>query len=240
MGAIIPAILPKSREDLEAKLDRIRGLAGHVQVDIVDGSYAAPATWPYDVGSNQEPSAGNGADLLADFGSFRFEVDLMVREPERALRRWVEAGASRVTVHAESATNLDKVLEEFRVTYGHDKQFAPELLSLGLAIGIETDIALVEPYLDRCEYVQFMGIARVGKQGQPFDRRVLAKIAALRRAHPDVLIQVDGGVSLETAPELLQAGVTALVIGSALWNAPDIAARLAEFKALTTQYGLSV
>jgi ribulose-phosphate 3-epimerase len=235
MAALIPAILPGTRAELDAKLLHLHGVTRDVQIDIVDGQFASPATWPYRVdGSGTKPEVGP----LAEVGSFKYEVDLMVRNPERIIGSWIEAGASRITVHAQSTSRLGDVIKEFEVTYGHDKGFMPNLLSLGLAVSIETDTALIEPYLDHCDYVQFMGIASIGKQGQKFDPRVLPKISAFHRAYPDMLIQVDGGVSVETAPKLLEAGASSLVIGSTLWGAPDVATRFAELRELTQQYGL--
>jgi len=235
MGAIIPAILPSSREDLESKLARIDGLVKSVQVDIVDGRYASPATWPY-----TEPVSPLSIkeDFLPFLGRFQFELDLMVENPGLVAGAWIDHGITRLTLHAESARDLPTVLQKLQVTYGHDKGFAPDLLSLGLAIGVETDLAMLEPYIDRADYVQFMGIRSVGHQGEPFDNRIVRKIVAFRKAHPDTPIQVDGGVNLATAPLLLDAGVSRLIVGSGLWKAPNFEAELAKYQALAEEYGI--
>lgn len=231
MRAIIPAILPASRRELEEKLERLHGITDEVQIDMVDGRFAEPATWPYGTTHKE-------GETVAQLESFRFEVDLMVEEPERALAHWVGLGAARITVHAETTRRLQQVIEEFDRTYGHDKTFTPGLIELGLALNIATDTALIEPFLDRCNYVQFMGIARIGKQHEPFDTRVLSKVAAFHRKYPDMPIQVDGGVSLETAPRLLEAGVSRLVIGSALWGAADLGKAVEAFNELMQTRGL--
>ena len=75
-----------------------------------------------------------------------------------------------------------------------------------------------------------MGIERIGFQGEPFDHRVVQKIKALRAHFPHVTISVDGGVSLQTVPELVAAGANRLVVGSAIMNQPDIDAALADFE----------
>jgi ribulose-phosphate 3-epimerase len=232
MGAIIPAILPASRQDLDERLLRLQGVTSEVQIDVVDGRFATPATWPYTDGAH------GLADGLPELGSFRFEVDLMVENPEKAIGGWVAAGASRITVHAETTRNLAHVIDEFQHTYGHDRDFAPELLSFGLALNSATDTAIIEPFLDRCNYVQFMGIARIGRQGEPFDRRVLQKIHAFHRKYPDMLIQVDGGVSRDTAPELLRAGASRLVVGSALLRTSSLKDEYILFEELTRSNGL--
>lgn len=235
MGVIVPAILPKSREDLENKLARLASLVDSVQIDIVDGKYAYPASWPYAEGSRAESTHD---DALPHLDEFRFELDLMVEEPGSVVGAWIDQGVTRVTIHAESAHNLPALLENLQRTYGHHKGFAPELLSIGLAIGVSTDLSLLEPFIDTADYVQFMGIASIGKQGQPFDERCLARVKAFRKKHPDMPIQVDGGVNLATAPALLDAGVSRLVIGSALWKNNDPKAELEKFAELAQQYGI--
>lgn len=233
MGAIIPAILPSSRADLESKLARLDGLAGSVQVDIVDGRYASPASWPY-AGQGEE----SNEEFLPYLGRFQFEFDLMVENPGLVAGAWIDHGVNRLTLHADHTRDLAAVLEKLKITYGHDKGFAPDLLSLGLAIGVETELALIEPYLDRIDYVQFMGIRTVGRQGEPFDNRIVRKIVAFRKAHPDTPVQVDGGVNLVTAPVLLDAGVSRLVIGSGLWKATSLEEEFAKYAALAEEYGI--
>jgi len=236
MGAIIPAILPKSREDLDEKLARLSGIASEVQIDIVDGRFVSSASWPYLHEEKEERPVLNGE--LHELGPFKFEIDLMIEEPEKEIGRWVRAGATRITVHAETTHKLPEVIRDFQVKYGHDKGFAPGLLSLGLAINIATDTSFIEPFLDQCDYVQFMGIARIGKQGEPFDARVIPKIHAFHRKHPDMTIQIDGGVSRDSAAKLIGAGASRLVIGSALWNAPDLKEEMDAFCNLVQTRGL--
>jgi ribulose-phosphate 3-epimerase len=239
MAIIVPAILPSSKEDLEGKLARLPKTVRDIQIDIVDGQYVAPATWPYD-GSLKafEHGVRESGEALPYVGQFNVEVDLMVRDAEHVVGTWIDAGAKRITLHAESIPQLPKVLGNLQVHYGHDKGFAPDLLSIGLAIQVTTDISLIEPYMNMIDYVQFMGIASIGKQGQPFDTRVLQKIRQFKRLHPDMPVQVDGGVSLTTAPELFELGVNRLVVGSALFKQSDIGAAIEEFKKLAGEYGV--
>jgi ribulose-phosphate 3-epimerase len=236
MGVIVPAILPQSRQDLEEKLLRLHGIVNDVQVDVVDGRFVVPATWPYKDGVNgvRDPSG----DAFPYLGELSFEVDLMVEEPEHVIRHWIEAGATRIVIHAETTRMLHKLMNDLSTTYGHDKDFAPGLISFGLGINVTTDTALIEPFIHQCDFVQFMGIAKIGKQGEPFDKRVLPKISSFRNKYPDMPLQVDGGVSPETAPLLLQAGVSRLVVGSDLWKSPDFAAELKRLQGLVHTYGL--
>ena len=222
---IIPAILPDSAEDLAERLAQLAQVPGvnFVQVDAVDGKFASPASWPY--------KRGRVAQLPA-LSRYRYDADLMVADPAAEAERFVMLGASRITIHAESALDLGQFLKELRRRLGHEKDFAPDLLSIGLALSLETPLATIEPYIDEVDYVQLMGIKHIGKQRQPFEPRVLPRIEALHRKYPDLPIQIDGGVSLISAPLLVAAGATRLVVGSALFGAPNIAAEYLKFKAL--------
>src|SRR6185437_15471884 len=227
MSIVVPAILPSSRKDLEEKLARLQPITSitDVQIDVVDGRFAAPATWPY--------TSDGFSEMLPLWERFRYDIDLMVADPEAVTGAWIGAGAARLTVHAESTTYVSKLITELTHKFGHEPGLLPNLLSLGLAIGIDTDNALVEQYAEVIDYVQFMGIAKIGVQGQPFDPRVLYKIKSFHKRYPELLIQVDGGVSLQTAPQLLDAGVGRLIVGSALEKAEDVEAEIAKFDALT-------
>lgn len=238
MSIIVPAILPSSRRDLVSKLDALSGLVDEVQVDIVDGLFAGPATWPYDTGPSELSRMLASGDLIPRSGECRIEIDLMAKSPEATVGAWIELGASRVTIHADSTEHVKHLLENLRTSYGHDKDFAAGLLSIGIAITPGTDPELLAPYLDQIEYVQFMGIKRVGRQGEPFDMSIIKAIDVFKRRHPSVSVQVDGGVSLTTAPRLLEIGVSRLVVGSALWEAPDLKEALHAFRVLTEEYGI--
>jgi ribulose-phosphate 3-epimerase len=78
--------------------------------------------------------------------------------------------------------------------------------------------------------VQLMSIATIGSYGAGFQESVLEKIRALRKKYPSVTIEIDGGVSLENAKTLIDAGVNNLIVGSAIWNAGDIQKTIQDFK----------
>lgn len=232
MGLVVPAVLPASKSDLEEKLALFAKLPGvsRVQIDVVDGKFASPASWPYTKPAELRAMRASGM-MLPHLDRIEYEIDLMSLDAERDAAPWLAEGASRLTLHAESATDLPRFLALARGAYG-------ECVTFGLAQNIATDLALLEPCLPMVAYVQFMGIARIGRQGQLFDRRVLKKIQAFRARHPDVSVQVDGGVTLENAEQLVGLGVANLIIGSGLLKASDPAATLAEFEALQTPFGV--
>tara|TARA_R110000824_G_scaffold401771_1_gene615954 strand:+ start:618630 stop:619352 length:723 start_codon:yes stop_codon:yes gene_type:complete len=238
MSIIVPAILPTSREDLIEKLKALEGLVDEVQVDIVDGVYASPPTWPYDTGPGELARMLSEGDMIPHAGECRIEMDLMVEHPEKTMGAWIELGASRITIHAASVTHLPRLLHDFKTEYGYSKEFSSSLLAIGVAVPPGTSPEDLTPFLDQIDYVQFMGIKHVGRQGEPFDQEVLMTIKRFRARHPNVPIQVDGGVSLHTAPKLLELGVSRLVVGSGIWKAASVPKAIQEFKEITVERGI--
>lgn len=233
MGVVVPAVLPVSQEDLREKLDRFTRIpsVSRIQIDVVDGKFATPASWPYSAPEELRLMCARG-EMLPEQDRIEYEIDLMCLDAERAAGDWLALGASRLTFHAESAIDLQRFLASAALRYGED------VISFGLALNIASDLALIESSLAQIEYVQFMGIATIGRQGQPFDRRVLEKVRLFHSRHPDIPVQVDGGVSLDTARELLALGVSTLIIGSSLLRASDPEAQVANFEALQSPYGV--
>lgn len=232
MGILVPAVLPTSRQELEDTLARITRLpvVSRVQIDVVDGHFATPASWPYTAPAELQAMVA-GAHMLPETDRFEYEIDLMCLDAEREGESWLKLGASRLTFHAEGITDLPRFLASVRNRYGN-------FVAFGLALNVTTDPALIEPCLESIEYVQFMGIARIGRQGQPFDRRVIDRIRAFRAQHPGLPVQVDGGISLENARDLVALGVSNLIVGSALLRASDPAALVKMFEGLQSPFGV--
>ncbi len=239
MVFVVPAILPTSREELEEKLALLARInaVSRVQIDIVDGTFAAPASWPY-TAAKEFRAMVEGREMLPHLERFTYEIDLMCANADRMAEAWLALGATRLTFHAESTTDLGRLLASARRRYGTGAGFISNLISFGIALNIASDLALIEPYIGEIEYVQFMGIARIGRQGQPFDRRVFEKVRTFRNRHPEIPVQVDGGISLESAKKLAELGVSNLVVGSALLRASDPAATFASLEMLQSPYGV--
>lgn len=239
MGLLVPAVLPTSREDFEAKLalfDQMDGVS-RVQIDSVDGKFAKPASWPY-TDPKGLAALGGPDGMLPRIERFEYEIDLMVLDPDRAGGEWLERGATRLTFHAESTTNLERLLAHMHERHTPGARVVPGLVAFGIALNIDTDLALIESSLAQADYVQFMGIARIGRQSQPFDARVYERVRAFRRRHPDLPVQIDGGVKLAEARKLASLGVANVIVGSGLLRAPDPVAAAIAFDDLTSPYGV--
>ncbi|MDO8566993.1 MAG: hypothetical protein Q7R58_02475 [bacterium] len=253
MAFIVPAVLPSSRKDLEEALALFARIpaVSRIQIDIVDGTFASPASWPFSAPSVAKAMEGKEAtkgkpteleamarkgEMLPHLERITYEIDLMCVNAERIAEAWLALGATRLTFHAESTTDLGRLLASARRRYGAGAGFASNLISFGIALNLASDLALIEPYISEIEYVQFMGIAQIGRQGQPFDRRVLEKVRMFRSRHPKIPVQVDGGISLDSAKKLAALSVSNLVVGSALLGARDPAAVFATLEALQSPY----
>lgn len=239
MNLLVPAVLPTSREDLEAKLALFEKMPDvrRVQIDAVDGRFVTPASWPY---TNVEEFRAMvmREETLPLLERFEYEIDLMCLDAERAGDLWLALGATRLTFHAESTTDLPRLLARMHERHSAGAGFVPGLVSFGVALNLESDLSLIESCLDQVDYVQFMGIARIGRQGQPFDRRVLMRVRTFRQQHPNIPVQVDGGETLEHARELAVLGISNVIVGSAILRAKDPVAAAAAFDDLENQYGV--
>lgn len=201
---IIPAIMPGSFADLNEKYSQVKDFVKMVQIDVMDGNFAPSKSWPYN-------NVNNVQGLALDKIDFDFEVDLMVLNPIDVIERWVKAGAKRVIIHIESVKNIEEVFLKI-----------PSGIEIGIAINTITPNEKIYPLIEKINFAQFMGIEKIGFQGQDFDERVLKKIVNLREKFKRVIISVDGGVNLETAPKLIKAGANRLVSGSAIFESDNI------------------
>ncbi|MDE2212913.1 MAG: hypothetical protein KGJ34_00010 [Patescibacteria group bacterium] len=228
MAEIIPAILESSLEKINERLREIRAEASTVQIDICDGALVPSKTWPYGSKDQQKEfeQISKEEGSLPFWEAFDFEADLMVGNPRTSAPEWVSAGVSRVVIHIESASAQDALRELQEMRNGE--------LGVKLGIGIPSGARAedVDPFMGLCDYIQVMGIATIGFQGQPFDRKAVELIRALRVKYPDRTIQVDGGVTREHVRELAQAGATRLIVGSAIFKSADPRAALRELRSV--------
>jgi ribulose-phosphate 3-epimerase len=207
---IIPAILPKDFAEVEEKVALVKGAVKTVQVDVCDGQLTPSATWPYRKHDDSFEKIIKEERGLPGWDTLDFEIDLMANHPEDLVHDWVTAGAARILIHAEAKGDILKAITNLQ-----------GVADVGLALNIDTAIEVIGAYDGMISTVQCMGIYRIGYQGQPFDERVIEKIREVKAAHPDLSVSVDGGVSLDNAERLMEAGADRLVVGSALFNADD-------------------
>ncbi len=192
---IVPALLVRHKHLLEEGLIKLHGVSPWVQVDLVDRNYLL------------------GEETFPQWKEFNFEVDLMTDDQMRDAEAAVALGAARVVVHAHrDALKALEVLQKYRAG-----DFPVEV---GIALHPDDAPDTLATFAGLYDYVQVMGIAQEGSQGEPADERAVALVRALRAAHPELLIQVDGAVA-ERVSELVRAGATRLIVGGAIANADN-------------------
>ncbi len=231
---IIPAILPVDFNELEDKVSYIVGQAKMVQIDICDGQFTPSASWPYKKHDDSFDKIVKEEIGMPAWEKIDYEFDLMVNHPEKVVADWLSAGASRIIIHAESKGDIIKAIEML--------QGGAEV---GLALNEDTPLSVIGEIRSKTsegslQFIQLMGIDRIGFQGQEFDDRVISKIKEAKKAHPHLLVSVDGGVSLENAERLIEAGADRLVVGSAIFGSENIIEALAEFKELIGRSDLQI
>ena len=219
---IIPAILPRDFTELETKIGLVSGFTKTVQIDICDGQFVPnDATWPYRKHDDTFDKMLDQEDGLPNWENLDYEFDLMVNKPEGKVEQWISVGATRVIVHADAKGDIAAALEKLHGT-----------VESGLAINVVSSLDDLDKYRNLINFVQCMGIDHVGFQGQAFDEKVVDKIKRIRSKYPDMIISVDGGVSLDNASKLIAAGANRLVIGSAIFDAENPIDAIQKFRRL--------
>jgi ribulose-phosphate 3-epimerase len=238
MIEIIPAIMPDSYDDLSEKASLVLGAVPLAQIDIMDGVFVKSKSWPYRKAGEIEEAhflaMSRQDETLPFFDELDYEIDLMISEPEKHIDEWLPLGASRLIFHIESIKDIEAFFGNDIFKEGARDIGGQRVIEVGLAIDPETPLAAIEPYVSRVDFVQCMGIAKIGYQGEPFDEQVLDHLNALRVTYPNLPLAVDGGVSFETAPLLKAAGATRLVSGSAIFGSENIENTVEEFKSITS------
>ena len=179
-------------------------------MDVTDGIFTPIVTW-----NNLEEFS----HLASELPMLRFEVHLMVVNPEKIIEGWLKNGAEKVIVHLEAMSNPHRILEAAQ----KQKYGSPTTIDGGgvmLAINPGTSAEVLVPYLNSFSAFQILAVAP-GPSGQKFDEKVLEQIKFLREKAPNAIIEVDGGINPETARLAREAGANDLVSVSYIMNSPD-------------------
>ena len=187
------------------------GFSEWIHLDVADGRFTFNKTW------------GSPAEWKALNSKLKLEVHLMMEEPEKQIMDWIEAGAERIIVHAEtlSAETAEKI-------EALSKEHAVEMM---LAFSPETRLETAREYFKRFSEYQILAVYP-GLPNQVFLPIVLEKIRFLRESFPKSNIEVDGGINLETARAVKAAGANILISASHIFKAKDPKAAYEELLAV--------
>ena len=185
--------------------------AKYLHIDVMDGVFV--------------PSISFGMPLMKSIRGTSeqfFDVHLMITEPERYLKEFVECGADGITFHLEATGCAEKAIEEIHALG----------VEAGISIKPGTPVEAVYPYLDRVEIVLIMSV-EPGFGGQPFMPEAYQRIRQLRdyideRRLP-VKIEVDGGIGKKNVREVIDAGADICVAGSAVFKKRSISVNISRF-----------
>lgn len=200
---IAPSILSADFSCLAAELKRLTEAgADWIHVDVMDGMFVPNITLG--------PPVIHG---LRPHSTLPFDVHLMIEKPERYLQDFQKAGASVITVHAETCPHLQRTLTAIR-----------ELgCQAGVSLNPSTPVHVLEHVLDVLDLVLVMSV-NPGFGGQKFIPASIAKIEAVHRLIADypILLEVDGGITPKNVQSVIDAGANVIVAGSAVFKAEDM------------------
>ena len=239
---IIPAILPKNRDELIEKLRQLSDAdySGRIQIDLCDGKFVESMTWPFsqygdaDQFLQQVDDFEIDDELLGLLQHFKIDYDLMVTDAEHLFSVWNMFQPDRVIIHLDSLSDMEALAID--ISAEHSPFRFVKNKHITFAISQTTPINELDDWYHEIgiRHVQVMGIDTIGKQGELFSDHTIKIIQDLQKRFPDSIIQVDGGVNQETIEKLAQLDINAVVAGSAVFAAGDIHRNLQELQKRAT------
>jgi ribulose-phosphate 3-epimerase len=212
---IAPSVLSADFGHLSTEIEMLnRSQADWIHVDVMDGVFVPNISFGFPI-----------IKYLKSVAKKPLDVHLMIVKPERYFREFKESGADLLTIQYEASIHLNRSIHAIR-----------ELgMKPGVAINPHTNILLLEDIITDVHHVLVMSV-NPGFGGQKFIEHSLTKISQLKELILDsssqALIEVDGGITLENAPQLLSAGADILVAGHTIFSQPDPAAIIRQLKEL--------
>lgn len=199
---IAPSVLSADFANLQRDIEMINSSAADwFHVDVMDGVFVPNISFGFPV-----------MDAIKRHAEKPLDVHLMIVNPDQYIERFAAAGAAVITVHYEACTHLHRTVQAIHAAG----------CKAGVALNPHTPVALLKDILADLDMVLIMSV-NPGFGGQEFIANSLNKIRELRgmalQVNPGLLIEVDGGVGLNNANLLLQAGANVLVAGNAVFAA---------------------
>ena len=198
--AVLPSLLLCDFGDLKGEVERLSSAGTQLlHLDVMDGHFVPNMTYGMPIVSG-----------LKRHTDMPLDVHLMISDPMAYAQAFVDAGADMLTFHVEAVEDPAAV--------------TASLKDMGVAVGValnpDTSLDALSTCIDDVDMALVMSV-NAGFGGQSFNPVALEKIKSLRSSHPDLLLQIDGGINLDTIGEARAAGCDLFVVGSAIFRQDD-------------------
>jgi ribulose-phosphate 3-epimerase len=194
---VAPSLLAADFSDLKNEIDKVeKAGAEYLHLDVMDGAFV--------------PNISFGTPIISAIrkhSNLVFDVHLMIENPDRFIKDFVEAGADIITVHVEATKHLNRTLQLIK-SYGK---------KVGISLNPSTPVEMIKYELKNIDMVLIMTV-NPGFGGQSFIENMTDKIKELRTLDKNIDIEVDGGINAETGKKVKEAGANILVAGSYIFN----------------------
>lgn len=212
---ISPSILSANFLNLQADIEKLnRSEADWVHVDVMDGVFV--------------PNISIGFPVLkqvAEISEKPMDVHLMIVQPEKFIKELKDMGTMMMNIHYETCTHLHRVVQQIKDAG----------MKAGVTLNPSTPVVMLKDIVADLDMVLLMSV-NPGFAGQKFIPQTVNKLKELRELIDNTgskaLIQIDGGVNLETGKQLVEAGADVLVAGNAIFKAPDMMDMIHQLKNL--------
>lgn len=210
---IAPSILSADFSNLQRDTEMINSSeADWFHVDVMDGVFVPNISFGFPV-----------MEAVKKYATKPLDVHLMIANPDLYIERFAAAGAEIITVHYEACVHLHRTIQAVKAAG----------CKAGVAINPHTPVQALQDILVDLDLVLIMSV-NPGFGGQRFIQNTYKKVSSLKAMamtlHPDLIIEVDGGVGLQNISLLMEAGANAFVAGSAVFAAESPSKMISDLK----------